>query len=175
MKEFEIKKVTSSDLDQLRSISIRTFRETFGTANTEENMKLYLEESFNPEKLKEEISEPGSEFFFATLNQKVIGYLKLNSGLAQTEMKSENSIEIERIYVLKNFQGKKAGQFLFDTAVNIARQRNCSFLWLGVWEKNFKALGFYRKNGMVEFNRHLFMLGNDKQTDIMMKLSMTTN
>ena len=83
--------------------------------------------------------------------------------------------KIERIYVLKEFHGKKVGQILYDTAFEMAKQRCADYLWLGVWEENPRAINFYKKNGFVEFDKHIFKLGNDEQTDIMMKLQLQKN
>jgi len=99
----------------------------------------------------------------------------LNFGQAQTEVKDNKALEIERIYVLKEFQGKKVGQLLYEKAMQIAIQKNAAYVWLGVWEKNPKAINFYKKNSFVEFDKHLFMLGNDQQTDIMMRKYAPTN
>jgi len=107
------------------------------------------------------------------LDNKVIGYIKINFGQAQTDIKDKKSIEIERIYVLKDFYGKKVGQILYNKALNIARQKKSEYLWLGVWEKNPRAIQFYKKNGFVEFDKHIFKLGNDEQTDIMMRLKLS--
>jgi ribosomal protein S18 acetylase RimI-like enzyme len=104
--------------------------------------------------------------------QKVIGYLKLNFGASQTELKDKNALEIERIYVLKEFHGKKVGQLLFDKAIEIAKEHHVAYVWLGVWENNKSALQFYTKNGFVEFDQHIFVLGDEAQTDIMMKLEL---
>ena len=170
MEEIEVKQVTLSDIEQLQKISRKTFYETFSAGNTEENMKKYLEEGFSEAKLTGELSNPNSEFYFATLGNNVIGYLKLNVGQSQTEMKDEGALEIERIYVLKEFHGKKVGQILYEKAMEVARQKNADYVWLGVWEENPRAINFYKKNGFVEFDKHIFKLGEDKQTDIMMKL-----
>jgi len=98
--------------------------------------------------------------------------LKLNFGQAQTELKDSNSFEIERLYVLAEFQGKKVGQILYEKAISIARQQNADYLWLGVWEKNYRAFRFYQKNGFFEFSKHVFRLGDDEQIDLMMKLQL---
>jgi ribosomal protein S18 acetylase RimI-like enzyme len=169
VESITIRKVMSSDLKQLQHISKQTFYETFSPANTEENMRKYLEEDLSAERLKKEINNPGSEFYFAILNDDIIGYMKLNTGNAQTEINDFNALEIERIYVLKEYLGKKVGQILFEKAVHVARQKKASFIWLGVWEENKRAISFYKKNGFEEFGRHLFKLGDDEQTDIMMK------
>lgn len=172
MKSTDVKKVTLNNIDQLQHISRQTFYETFSAGNSEQNMTKYLNEGFSIEKLTAELSDNNSEFYFAVLDNNVIGYLKLNFGQSQTELQDEKALEIERIYVLKEFHGKKVGQLLYDKAIQIARQKNADYVWLGVWEENPRAINFYKKNGFVEFDKHIFKLGDDEQTDIMMKLKL---
>ncbi|QOG00976.1 GNAT family N-acetyltransferase [Flavobacterium sp. MDT1-60] len=171
-ENIQIKKISLNEIDQLQKIGRQTFYETFSEANSEENMKNYLERGFSYEKLTAELTDENSEFYFATLNNEVIGYLKINFGSSQTELKNDKTLEIERIYVSKEFHGKKIGQLLYDKAIEIAKQKNSEYVWLGVWEENLRALSFYRKNGFVEFDKHIFKLGNDEQTDLMMKLKL---
>jgi diamine N-acetyltransferase len=95
--------------------------------------------------------------------------MKINTGQAQTELKEQKSLEIERIYVLKEFQREKVGQTLLEKALQIAGQAHADFVWLGVWEKNTNAINFYRRNGFAEFDKHIFRLGEELQTDILMK------
>lgn len=173
MSQIEIKKVSVSEINKLQSISRHTFYETFAEVNTESDMKMYLDESFSIEKLTSEFLIPNSEFYFAIDDTKVVGYLKLNFGQAQTELKDRNYLEIERIYVLKEFLGKKVGQTLFDTALQVAAGIKVEYIWLGVWEKNERAIAFYKKNGFTAFDKHMFLLGDDEQTDIMMKLRLS--
>ncbi len=168
-----VRKITKDQILQLQKIGRQTFYETFSESNTEENMKSYLANSFSIDKITDELQDKNSEFYFAELDNNVIGYLKLNFGQSQTELKDDKSLEIERIYVLKEFHGKKVGQILYDKAIEIAKQQNTDFVWLGVWEKNLRAIHFYKKNGFVEFDKHLFKLGDDEQTDIMMRLKLT--
>lgn len=172
MSNIEIKKATLNDIDQLQKIGRQTFQETFSESNSEENMKNYLEEGFSNEKLTAELNDVNSEFYFATLDNEVIGYLKINFGESQTELKDSNALEIERIYVSKEFHGKSIGQLLYDKAIQMAKLKNADYVWLGVWEENPRAISFYKKNGFVEFDKHIFKLGNDEQTDIMMKLKL---
>ncbi len=172
MNSVKIKKVNLTEINILQHISKQTFFETFSEDNSEENMRKYLNEKFNNDILTSELNNVNSEFYFATVNNTVIGYIKLNYELAQTEINDKNSLEIERIYVLKEFYGKKVGQLLFDYALQIAKKTKLNYLWLGVWEKNIRAINFYNKNGFVEFNKHIFKLGDDEQTDIMMKLQL---
>lgn len=173
MNTLKISKVILGDIPQLQAIGKQTFVETFAEHNTANDMQMYLDNNLSISKLTNELSDPNSEFYFALLNHKVIGYLKINYGQAQTELKDRSSLEIERIYVLKEFHGKKAGQVLFEKAIAMARQANAEYVWLGVWEKNPRAIKFYLKNGFIEFDKHIFKLGNDEQTDIMMRLNLT--
>jgi ribosomal protein S18 acetylase RimI-like enzyme len=172
MKGVDIKEVRISDVNKLQEIGKQTFSETFSSGNSEENMMSYLAEGFSIEKLKAELDDPNSEFYFAWYNDDVIGYLKLNFGNSQTELKDSRALEIERIYVLKEFHGKDVGQLLYDKAIKVATQKNAEYVWLGVWEENPRAINFYKKNGFDEFDKHIFKLGDDEQTDIMMKLQL---
>ncbi len=167
-----IEQINNSHIAALQQIGRQTFSETFAESNSAENMAKYLEEAYAYEKLIEELNNPYSFFYFAMLDEKVIGYLKLNMGGSQTELKDNDALEIERIYVLKEFHGKKVGQLLFDKAIEIAKAQQLAYVWLGVWEENKRALQFYTKNGFVEFDQHVFVLGNEAQTDIMMKLEL---
>jgi ribosomal protein S18 acetylase RimI-like enzyme len=167
-----IKKATINDVEQLQSIGVQTFQETFSAKNTEEDMQQYLAKAFTIEKLTSEINDKNAAFYFATLNNKVIGYLKLNFGQSQTELQEQDALEIERIYVLSEFHGKSVGQLLYNKAIAIAKPNKAKYIWLGVWEKNVRAINFYKKNGFVEFDKHIFKLGKDEQTDIMMKLEL---
>ncbi|HEX2534037.1 MAG TPA: GNAT family N-acetyltransferase [Chitinophagaceae bacterium] len=133
-------------------------------------MQKYMDEGFSTDKLRAELADPGSAFYFAVLEEQVIGYLKLNTGAAQTELKDDRALEIERIYVLQKYQGQKVGQLLYQKAVEVARQRQAGYIWLGVWDQNGKAIRFYEKQGFVPFDQHVFKLGDDEQIDIMMKL-----
>ena len=167
--KISIQKTTINEVEALQSISRLTFYETFAEVNTEENMSSYLENDLSLERLSEELNNPHSEFYFAFFVNEVIGYLKINCESAQTEQKTANSLEIERIYVLKEFLGKNIGQLLLEHAFQIAREKGNENVWLGVWEENKRAIRFYQKNGFKEFDKHIFMLGEDAQTDILMR------
>lgn len=169
MENITIKRVTENDIKELQKIGIKTFSETFASVNTAENMKKYLDNNFSTEKITGELNIDGSAFYFALDGENVVGYLKINFGAAQTELKDGASLEIERIYVVKEFHGKKVGQMLYEKAIQIAQNAKVNYVWLGVWEENKRAISFYKKNGFTEFDKHIFKLGDDEQTDIMMK------
>lgn len=165
----QLVKVTPADTKELQQLATQTFLDAFSQGNTPENMKIYMNRAFSESRLLEEINDPDSVLYFSKIGNRMAGYLKMNFGQAQTDVKDSQGIEIERIYVLQEFHGMKVGQVLMEKAVEIARENNAAYIWLGVWEKNPRAIRFYEKNGFVPFSTHSFMLGEDEQTDIMMK------
>ncbi|MBC9811435.1 GNAT family N-acetyltransferase [Crocinitomicaceae bacterium CZZ-1] len=174
MEELELTQVTLEELPLLQEIGRATFSETFSSYNSAENMDNYLEEGFSVQKLTEELNNKHSVFYFARLGGSVIGYLKVNFGGAQTELQDSNALEIERIYVLRAYHGKRVGQVVYEKAMELAEQRNVDYVWLGVWEENPRAINFYQKNGFVAFDKHVFKLGKDEQTDLLMKKVLKT-
>lgn len=173
MDPIAIKKATIEDLETLQLISEKTFTETFAAVNTPENLANYIEQSFNSEQLSMEINNQNSQFYIAFSASEPVGYLKINFGDAQTETVTKNAIEIHRIYVLQAFHGKKVGQLFLDQVIAVAQQMAFDAIWLGVWEENHRALQFYTKNGFIAFDKHIFTLGDDVQTDLLMQLKVT--
>lgn len=169
MDKIEIIIASAEGYKLIQLIGKETFHETFAASNSEEDLEKYFFESFNDTKVQEELSNEESLFFIALEDQVPIGYLKINTGQAQTELQDPSALEIERIYVKATHHGKRIGQLLYNKALDIAQQENKNMIWLGVWEENERAIRFYEKNGFVEFDRHIFKMGNDKQTDIMMR------
>ena len=170
MEKIEIRKAALSDLESLQIIGKQTFTETFAAVNTAENLSNYIAQSFNAEQVAKELTNPESFFYLAVLDTKIIGYLKINFGKAQTELLNKDAMEIHRIYVLQEYHGKKVGQLFVDHVLEIAHQRQVEYIWLGVWEENHRALSFYTKNEFIEFDKHVFTLGDDIQTDLLLKL-----
>ncbi|MBK8367863.1 MAG: GNAT family N-acetyltransferase [Bacteroidetes bacterium] len=168
----EISKVTINEVELLRNISVQTFTETFAHQNSESDMRKYVSENLSIEQLSKELNIKGSSFYFLNLNSDVIGYLKINTGKAQTELKNDISLEIERIYIKHEFHGKNIGKQLLDKAIEIAKEHHYQYIWLAVWELNLKAIAFYKKHNFVEFDKHIFKLGDDEQIDIMMKMNL---
>ncbi|NVK51009.1 MAG: GNAT family N-acetyltransferase [Cyclobacteriaceae bacterium] len=171
MPPFEIREVRSSELKELHQFARDSFVDTYASQNTPENMHLYLKEEFSEEKIFKLLNDPNVKFFFALNGGEIIGYLQINWGKAQSE-NLDSSIEIARIYVRKDFQGRKTGSLLLKKAIQFGKDLGVQWLWLGVWEKNTKAMDFYRKNGFQIFDQHLFKLGSDEQLDWMMRINL---
>jgi ribosomal protein S18 acetylase RimI-like enzyme len=164
-----IRECISDDLFDLQEISYKTYNDTFGHLNTPANMQAYLEQAFAIEKLQNELSNINSNFYFLYADEELSGYLKLNEYAAQSDIRDPASLEIERIYLTKESQGKGLGNILINKAIEVANIRAKSYIWLGVWEKNDKALQFYKKNGFYVISKHSFFMGEDEQTDFIMR------
>ena len=163
------RKCVPGDLETLQSVSRSTYDITFRHMNTPENMAAYLNSAFDLEKLRCELHDPASDFYFLYAAGVLAGYLKLNEGAAQTDIHDTESLEIERIYVTKEFQRKGLGGALIGKAIETARRRAKAYVWLGVWEKNVNAIGFYKKHGFYEVGRHSFVMGDEEQSDLVMR------
>ena len=161
--------VKSEDLSLLREISIATFTQTFASQNSESNMLLYISGNLNEDTLRSEFANPHSLFYFAYVQNTLAGYLKLNLPHMTANPDKPQLMEIERIYVLSEFQGKAVGKHLLEFSKQVAVSHHLKGIWLGVWEHNLKALQFYKKNNFVQTDSHVFKLGDDEQTDIIME------
>jgi ribosomal protein S18 acetylase RimI-like enzyme len=170
-----IRLVTIHDLSELQQLARTTFYDTFAEMNTPENMEQYLSTDLSEEKLRAELLNPDSKTFFIQTDKETIGYMKLNVGSAQTDQVDPDGLEIQRIYVKKEFHGTPAGASLLNYAIDLATKEQYKYIWLAVWEKNPRAIRFYEKNGFTTFGSHVFQLGDDAQTDILMRRALTSN
>ncbi|OXS64543.1 spermine/spermidine N-acetyltransferase [Bacillus sp. V-88] len=166
-----LKKCTIDDAHTLQEISYDTFNETFKHQNSPKNMKSYLEKAFNVEQVETELSHRSSHFYLVYVHEDVAGYLKVNTGDAQSEEMGDESLEIERIYIKRSFQKHGLGKYLLNKAFEMATERHLKTIWLGVWEKNENAIAFYKKMGFVETGSHSFYMGDEEQTDLIMTKS----
>ncbi|MDB5141436.1 MAG: family N-acetyltransferase [Mucilaginibacter sp.] len=164
-----IQLVRPSDIDELLSLSRKTFYDAFEHVNNPEDFEAYTSVAFTYHRLLSEIENPYSAFYFALIDDEKVGYIKLNYSSAQTEFHDENAVEVERIYVLASQQGKQIGKQMIHFAIKKAIDHQLKYIWLGVWEHNHSAVRFYEREGFKQFSSHEFWVGNDKQTDLLMK------
>jgi ribosomal protein S18 acetylase RimI-like enzyme len=164
-----LQRMTVTDVQRLREISIETFQDTFGAQNTVENMADYLAEAYTIEKLTRELNDAESFFYFVLLDGEIAGYLKLNIGDAQSENMGPDSLEVERIYVRRAFQRRGLGRVFIEEAIKVAVEAGKRVVWLGVWEHNPNAIAFYEKMNFRKTGAsHDFYMATDRQTDILM-------
>jgi len=167
----QIKKCHVSDVEQLQALAIKTYHETFAATNSDSLLNQYYEQSLNLEKLKSQLQNTKSEFYFITSgeNKEVAGFLKLNIGDAQTDILDPNALEVEKIYILRDFVGQGLGKEMIEFSIERAKQQQKVYLWLGVWEGNTSAIQFYSKMGFDKFGEHGFNMGGEIQTDFLLK------
>jgi ribosomal protein S18 acetylase RimI-like enzyme len=160
---------TGNDAELIAEISRQTFYDSFAPQNTKENMDKFMNEVFTKEALMKEVAEPGNIFLLAFDGDEPAGYVRMRYSANPTELGDSNAIEIARIYAVTNSIGKGVGKMLMQKCIEIAVGKKCDIIWLGVWEHNQRAIDFYTKWGFEKFSIHVFMLGDDPQTDWLMK------
>lgn len=168
MEKLVIRYALPAEASLIADISRQTFYETFAESNTAEDMEKFMNRHFSRDTLIKETEEPGNIFLLAYDNTEPVGYAKMRDGENRSEFDGLCSIEIARIYALKKSIGKGVGRELMQKCISIAREMNRDIIWLGVWEKNERAIQFYRKWGFEKFAEHEFVLGDDVQTDWLM-------
>jgi ribosomal protein S18 acetylase RimI-like enzyme len=167
-----IRTAANDDAALLAKLSATTFRCTFAQDNTPEDMEAYLTENFSLEKLGQELADPVATFFIAEVSGKPLGYAKLHAGAPEESVTGPRPIELVRLYVLPEGIGQGIGARLMTQCIETAASRGFETLWLGVWEHNPRAIGFYRKWGFEEVGSHVFQLGSDAQTDLILQKSL---
>lgn len=166
---FLIRKADIKDVDLITEISRQTFIETYAAYNSRENMDNFLDESISKDVLIKEVGAPENYFFLVFENDTPVGYMKLREGNSPGELTGINAIEIARIYAVKSSIGKGVGKLMIQECINIAVSKKKELIWLGVWEHNKRAFDFYTKWGFEKFSSYVFKLGNENQTDWLMR------
>ena len=169
MGTFTIIPVQSSDVDTLLHLSRKIFHDSFAHLNKPENMIAYMDRDYTLNQLLSELLNPLSEHYFISEGDKKIGFLKLNRSGAQSDIRDPESLEIQRIYIDMDYQGKGLGTRLLQFANERAKALGLKYIWLGVWEKNPDAIRFYQRHGYQIVGSHPFVMGDEGQTDILMK------
>jgi ribosomal protein S18 acetylase RimI-like enzyme len=169
MSTVSIRLATPADAGLIADLSRQTFYDAFAADNTPEDMDKFMNEQFAREKLMAEVEDPSSIFLLAMMEHEVAGYARLREVVNPPELGDKPAIEIARIYAATNTIGKGAGSALMQHCLAIAQEKKKELVWLGVWEHNQRAIVFYTKWGFRKFGEHLFVVGNDPQTDWLMK------
>ncbi len=157
----------------LAELGARTFSETFAVHNTPDDMAAYLASAFSPAHQALELADPHSSFHIAETDGVALGFAMLRSGPVPHSITGVKPIELVRLYVSRESIGSGVGAALMETCISEAKQECYETLWLGVWEHNHRAITFYRKWNFHEVGTHVFQLGDDPQTDILMQLTIS--
>jgi GNAT superfamily N-acetyltransferase len=153
----------------LARFAARTFIEAFGAANSPENMRAYVQRSFNEEQIAGELADEASAFFVADVRESLVGYARLHESKPPAEVRGNRPIELVRLYVDRRYHGSGVAAVLMQTSIDAATERGHGSVYLGVWEHNPRAQAFYRKWGFEKVGVERFDLGDDIQTDWIME------
>jgi len=167
--DIKIRECGIEDLNLLKDLGNKTFYETYASMVSPETLDTYLKKSFSEERISDELNKTGSKFYFVYSDNELAGYLKINTAPDQTSINDPESVEIERIYIKKEFKGKGLGKQLMNYAIKTAQVSGKRYIWLGVWEKNPDAVSFYTRMGFRTVGRNSFKIGNEIHSDIIMK------
>ena len=163
-----IRLATEADAAAIATISRQTFYDTFATVNTPENMNRFMTEQFSHDMLMRQVGAPGNIFLLAYNGADLLGYARLHEENLLPQLQPWRAIEICRLYATRQAIGKGVGSALMERCIDLARSADKQVIWLGVWEKNQRAIDFYQRWGFEKFGEHVFMLGDDAQTDWLM-------
>ncbi len=170
MTNVTIKTANRADSKLLVQLGLQTFCEAFEKDNNPEDFKTYVDEAFSEAQIIRDLEEYGSVFFIACIDQQPAGYARLRlSTEVNNTFPDKKLIELHRLYVLNRHIGSGIGKVLIEHCLTFARAQGYNILWLGVWEHNHRAQAFYQKFGFGKFSSHVFMVGNDAQTDFLLK------
>jgi ribosomal protein S18 acetylase RimI-like enzyme len=160
---------TSTDAALIARLSRRTFQDSFAKFNTKQNMDKFMNVQFTEDLLMAEVDDPLNIFLLACIDNKPVGYVKLCESKNPPALDKIDAIEIARIYSDQKTIGKGVGKAMMLQCIEIGKGKKKKAIWLGVWEHNEQALSFYKRFGFEQFGSHIFMLGDDAQTDLLLK------
>lgn len=163
-----IRRAQTKDASLVAELSRKTFYDTFAPYNTKADMDKFMNEQFTHDLLVKEVEQSDGCFFIAYNGDEATGYVRLRDGDIYKEFEGKNSIEIARIYAAQHVIGQGVGRAMLQFCLEEAKRMNRQVIWLGVWEKNNRAIAFYEKWGFKKFGVHDFFLGDDQQTDWLM-------
>lgn len=173
MENIQLIHADTSHASLLAKLAMDTFCESFEKVNNPDDFKAYTSNAFSENLIKKEIGEPGSQYILAYMDNELAGYARVRqSNEVKDEFPGKKTIELQRIYALQKFIGKGVGKTLMNYCLALAKEKGVETIWLGVWEHNHHAQEFYKKFRFERFGSHAFMMGNDAQTDILMKLDL---
>ncbi len=171
MTEIKIRCATIKDSEMLTELSYKTFWDAFhdNPKNAPDDLADYMNSAFNVKQIGKELNDENAIFFVAEIENEAVGYAKLLIESCEPKITAEKPIELARLYSKQEFLGKGVGKSLMQRCLEEAEKRDCDRMWLGVWEFNPRAQAFYRKHGFYEVGKHIFQLGSDAQTDVLMQ------
>jgi ribosomal protein S18 acetylase RimI-like enzyme len=165
----KLRKAKIEELQAVLELAIEVYTDTFANDNSPENLEAFFKESYTTEKFKSEFKEPDSALYVALDDLKIVGFLRLRKSNEVDKYLGKNHVELHRLYVHRDYQGSSVSKMFMEEALTYAKEKKHEWIWLGVWEKNFRAQKFYTKWGFEKFSEHIFQMGDDPQTDWLLR------
>lgn len=155
----------------LTDLAYKTFWDAFAPhpKNAPDDLADYMRQAFGLDQITAELGDHKNLFLIAEIEGELAGYSKLIFDNIEPGITAERPVELSRLYSHQKFLGQGVGQALLNACFDRAKEAGCDAMWLGVWEFNPRAQRFYKKNGFREVGKHVFQLGNDSQTDLLMQ------
>jgi len=163
-----IRRGEARDAVALAELGARTFSDTFLADNDPNDIAAFLAETFSPEKQAAELADAATSYLVAEIDGALVGYAMLQRGVAPACVEGKAPIEIARLYVARAQLGRGTGEALMTRCVEHARNAGHDVIWLGVWERNARAIRFYERWGFRAVGQHVFVVGKDPQNDLLL-------
>ena len=168
-----IRKAGISDLKIICALGVTTFYEAYFEFDDSKDLANYVLEHFSVGQIKKELKDKNSTFFIAEIETSAVGYAKLRENAPAECLRSENTIEIQRVYILEKMKGKLVGDALMQKCFDEAKKKNYESVWLGVWKENRSAQKFYQKYGFEKVGELQFPYGDVIGTNYVLKLNLS--
>lgn len=164
-----IRPATIDDAAALAALGRRTFSDTFAADNTPENLAGFLDATYSEALQRDELAAPHLTYLVAGRDDgSLAGFALLRRGNTSTVVTDPSAIELQRLYVDRLWHGTGLAQALMAECRRVATDAGANAIWLGVWERNARALRFYEAQGFVAIGQQRFTVGSDPQTDTVM-------
>ena len=160
-----VRSASPSDALVLSDLAAGTFTETFGADNAADDLAAHVEASYGVALQSAELADPDVRTLLAYVGQELAGFAQVRRKAVPACVTVERPVELHRFYVVRAFHGRGVAAPLMDAARAAAQDLGGLHLWLGVWERNPRAVAFYAKSGFARVGSHHFMVGRDRQTD----------
>lgn len=167
--DITVRTADATDACDIAELGARTFLRAYAADNKQENIEAYVAESFSRGAVERDLRDPHSAYLLVVRDNRNIGYAKIGKGEAPDCVDGPDPIELERIYVDADHQGRGIGATLMQAVIDYAKSQGHGTIWLGVWEMNAGARKFYEKHGFRAAGRKYFMVGDDRQNDVVMR------
>lgn len=174
MSEINIRQATVDDAKLLTDLAYTTFWDAFAhhPKNAPDDLNYYMRQAFNQDQIASELGDAKNIFLIAEIDGEAAGYSKIIIDNIEPGVIATRPVELSRLYAHQKHLGQGVGQRLMEASFERARVEDRDVMWLGVWEYNPRAQRFYEKNGFRFVGSHVFQLGEDPQTDLLMQIEL---